>query len=171
MEIDKYFKFRSNRDSGSIKLIFFASELSQKPIKYWSNVGRIHPHSRLTKLVRKIKKMIDYQLANNIHYLSYYSGSRIEFPYHVHWMDDRFEMTVYNTFGDGKGALRLGRKVSSQNERFTDAEIKKIKDFMHREYHIIYGSYYIIKDLVSDIDSKNYYSFSQRIKRIKNIKK
>ena len=171
MKIDKYFKFRNNRDTGSIKLIFFAGELEQKPIKYWSNVGSIHPHSRLKKLVRKIKKMIDYPSANNIHYLSYYSGSRIVFPYHVHWMDDRFEMTVYNTFGDGKGALHLGRKVSSQNERFTDAEIKKIQDFMHREYHIIYGSYYIIKDFVSDIDSKNYYEFSQRIKRIKNVKK
>ena len=166
----KYFNFKSDRDSGSVKLVFFTSELRQKPIKYWSNVGHIHEHSRLNKLVKKIKSLIDDKWANNIHYLSYYAGARLIFPYHVQWMGDSFEMTVYNVFGDGKGCLNLGRKVKSQNERFTEKELKRIDDFMHREYHIISGSYEIIKEFIKDIGSHQYYEMSQRLNRIKNIK-
>jgi len=141
----KFFKFKTDRDPGCIKLVFFAGELRQKPIKYWANVGHIPKYSRLTELIKRLKSQVDVKWANNITHIAYYGGVRLTFPIHVHWMEDRFEMTVYSVFGEGKPRLHLGRKVNSNNERFTDEEIKRIKKFIETEYHLIWDGSELIR--------------------------
>ena len=76
-----------HRSNGVVFLNFSTGEFSQKPIKYWSNVGIVHKHSTFIKFVKTIKKMCGDNTMNNISRLYYYAGARITFPFHVHWME------------------------------------------------------------------------------------
>lgn len=164
--MEKFFKFKSDRDSGCLKLVFFAGELKQKPIKYWANVGKIPTHSKLTNLIKSLKKQTDIKWSNNVSYLAYYSGARLLFPYHVHWMNDSFEFELFSVFGEGRPRLYFTRKVSSNNERFTDDEIKQINKFMETEYHLIWDSSLMVRKFLTD--EKGYSEIRKTLKTIEN---
>ena len=125
------------RDSGSLKLLFGTGELRQKPIKYWANTGRIPKYSSLKNIENAIKKMVGIRYSNGTCHLTPYAGGRLSFPFHVHWMGDCFEFTLYGIFGDGRPRLHFSRKVTSQSEFFTDSEIKSIQNWMEYEHHFI----------------------------------
>lgn len=139
----KFFNFRFRRNPSCLKIVFFANELAQKPIKYWANVGRIPKYSKLSRLEKLIKGQLDIQWSNSTVHLTTGSG-RLLFPYHVQWMGDRFEFELFSVFGDGRPRLYFTRTVSSNNERFTADEIKEIEKFMTTQHNLIKSSYLMI---------------------------
>lgn len=164
--METFFKFKNNRDSGCLKLVFFAAELQQKPIKYWANVGKVPTHSKLTELIKTLKKQTDIRWANNITHLAYYSGARLLFPYHVHWMKNSFEFQLFSVFGEGKPSLYFTRKVNSDNERFSDDEIKQINKFMETEYHLIWDSSLMVRKFMSN--EKGHAEIRETLKKIES---
>jgi hypothetical protein len=155
LTMETFFKFKSTRDSGCLKLVFFAGELKQKPIKYWANVGNIPPHSKLTNLIKLLKKQTDIRWGNNITHLAYYSGARLLFPYHIQWMKNSFEFELFSVFGEGRPRLYFTRKVNSNNERFTDDEIKQMNKFMETEYHLIWDSSLMVRKFMNNEKGHN----------------
>lgn len=164
----KPLKFKKFLGGDSVKLIFTTQQLRQKPIKYWSNVGNIHPNSTLQTFIKYIKKLCGDKTANGILNLYYYGGSRLLFPFHVNWLKDGFELQVFNCFGDGDQTLFIKRKVSSQNERFTKDEIKQINDFIRVEYHKVWDTYRRLKLLMKD--AKTYQDVRDKLKENITIK-
>jgi len=147
------FKFK-RRYSDTVKLVFSAYELSQKPIIYWANVGTIPKHSRLQKIRKQVKEITDNSYINGIDFIYYYGGSRLLHPFHVHWMDDKFEFQLFNVFGESADKFIISRAVKSRNERFTDEEIKRMNDYMQVEYTIVSRGYEMLKKQVGN--PKNY---------------
>ena len=153
MEKTSTFKFTRNpykvsSRSDSIKLLFSAWELRQKPIKFWANTGNIPKHSKLNRLRKTIKRLVDNNTGNCVDNLFYYGGSRLVFPYHVHWMGDRFEFTLYDPFG--MPLHSFWRTVKSKNERFSKDEMEQVSKIMCTHYHLIWDSYLMVRGLADE---------------------
>jgi len=159
------FNFKYKRNSDCVKLILTAYDLSQKPIKYWANVGSVNKKGNFQKIISLVKKITGDFTGNSISHLYYYGGSRIIFPFHLCWMVNKFELTVYNAFGDGNDKFIISRKVVSDNERFTKEEIQKINDYLCLQYHIVWDGYNFINKFMKD--AKNYSDVRQIIKGLK----
>lgn len=158
------FKLPYRRQGDCVKLLFSAHDLSKKPIKYWANVGYVNKNGAFYKITQLVKKITGDTIGNNIDCLYYYQGSRITFPFHVNWMGNKFELSLYDCFGNYK--MSIGRKVSSDNERFTSEEIEQIKSFLCLQYHIVSDGYDFIKHYMTE--AKNYTDVRREISEIKD---
>lgn len=159
------FNFNYTRGCDCVKLLFSAHDLSQKPIKYWSNTGNVNKKGNFYKIISLVKKITGDRTGNGISHLYYYGGSRLTFPFHVHWMGNKFELIVYNCFGDGEGKLLISRNVKSDNERLTKEEVKKIKDFLCLQYHIVWDGYDFINKHMKE--AKDYTDVRSIIREMK----
>jgi hypothetical protein len=129
-----------------VLLNFTAYELGQKPIKYWRNTGNVNRKSAFHKIINKVKNICGDPTSNTITRLFHYAGADVTFPFHVQWMEDKFEFCLFDCFGSGNNTLKFSRKVNSDNERFTKNELKLMTDFMVTEHHIITGLYNKFRD-------------------------
>lgn len=159
------FNFKYYRGTDCVKLLLSAYDLSQKPIKYWANVGTVNKKGKFQTIISLVKNITGDRTGNGISHLYYYGGSRVIFPFHLNWMGNSFELTIYNAFGEGNDKFHISRKVSSDNERFTKEDVKKIEEYLCLQYHIVWDGYRFINQYMKE--AKNYSDVSAVIRDIK----
>lgn len=88
-------------------------------------------------------------------------GGQVLFPFHCNWMNDKFEFTIYDPFGNQIKPFK--RTAKSNNERFTKDEINILKHIMEIHYYIIKCGY----DILNNKKYKNYNDVFETVKEIK----
>lgn len=157
------FKMPHRRGCDTVKLVFSAYELSLKPVKFWANVGTVNKKKSFQKIISLVKRLTGDSTINGISHIAYYGGSRLLFPFHVNWLGNRFELTIYNVFGEQ--GMSISRGVKSNNERLNKEEIKAIEDFIRVQYHIVWDGYSFLKEHMKE--AKNYTDVRAKISEIK----
>ena len=120
------------------------SHLKQKPLRYFSNVGRRYEGVRRNSIAA-IKKICGFRLANGIEFLTYYYMGRIRFPFHCQWLGERgCEVSVFDTTGGGLIFSRIikvtkGQRIPSKDLEDLGLVLKEHSDIVHKALREIYN--------------------------------
>jgi hypothetical protein len=109
-------------------IVYQLHHLKQKPLRYFTNVGRVH-HGVRQQAIKKIKKVCEFRLANGIEYLTYYQLGRIRFPFQCQWLGDRgCELSIW----EPAGSILIFSKIIKvkKNQRIPEKNLHELGQFL-----------------------------------------
>lgn len=160
---DKY----TSRDSGALKMVFSPSELAKKPIKFWANVGRVDEDSIFKRLSKHLRRLVGINWDNSHHYLTFYAGSRIIHPFHVHCEGNTWNITIYSIFGDQSPSFSIGGNTARGEYMLSKYEVDQMNEFLRDEHHFIQSSLKTMRKYMTG--EKGYFNVEKRISELDRV--